>query len=116
MSCSYEMKGFPHICLIDTEGFIVFAGYPSEREDIEHDISTLLQGDRLTGKGTLDLGWDRADCASDDQVAKLLNDTALFNDSIKPEAQGMQRAFLNYDVDQFFNMRTMKTRNDIVVW
>ena len=66
MSCSYEMKGFPHICLIDTEGFIAFAGYPSEREDIEHDISTLLAGDKLTGKGTLDLGWDRADCASDD--------------------------------------------------
>ena len=66
MSCSYEMKGFPHICLVDTEGFISFAGYPSEREDIEHDISALLKGDKLQGKGTLDLGWDRQDYASDD--------------------------------------------------
>ena len=47
MSCSYEMKGFPHVCLIDAEGFIAFAGYPSEREDIERDIETLLKGDKL---------------------------------------------------------------------
>ena len=80
------MKGFPHICLVDTEGFIVFAGYPSEREDIEHDISTLLKGDKLTGKGTLDLGWDRQDYASDDQVCKLLNETAKFNESVKTSA------------------------------
>ena len=83
------MKGFPHICLVDTEGFIAFAGYPSEREDIEHDISALLKGDKLAGKGTLDLGWDRQDYASDDQVSKILNETAKFNESIKPSAEGM---------------------------
>ena len=51
-------------------------------------------------------------------MGKLLNETAKFNETIKGDdaAQGLQRAFLNYDVDQYFNMRTMKTRNDIVVW
>lgn len=44
ITCSYEMKGFPHICLVDTDGFIVYAGYPSERDDIERDIETLLNG------------------------------------------------------------------------
>ena len=77
------MKGFPHICLVDKEGFIAFAGYPSERDDIECDIETLLRGEKLIGKGTLDLGWDRQDTASDEQVAKLLNDTAKFNETIK---------------------------------
>lgn len=80
------MKGFPHICLVDTDGFIVYAGYPSERDDIERDIETLLNGQKLTGKGTLDLGWDRQDSATDEQVATLLSETAKFNEEIKAEA------------------------------
>lgn len=38
------------------------------------------------------------------------------DDEIKSKIEGVTRAFLNYDVDQYFNMKTRKTSNEVVVW
>ena len=47
-SKDYGVSGVPHVLLIDTQGKIVFAGHPSER-DLEKDIETLLKGEALSG-------------------------------------------------------------------
>ena len=47
--CNPVNQLFPLEVLVDTEGKIVFTGYPSER-DLEADINTLLKGEQLNMK------------------------------------------------------------------
>ena len=49
-STVYEVRGIPHVILIDKEGKIAFSGHPSKR-DLEKDIDVLLKGEKLTGDG-----------------------------------------------------------------
>ena len=52
-NCSdvYNVRGVPHVILIDTHGRMVFIGHPATRKDLEADIDTLLKGEPLTGEG-----------------------------------------------------------------
>ena len=45
----FGIRGVPHVCLVDTEGVIVFRGHPMERPNLEQDIDTLLKGQKLQG-------------------------------------------------------------------
>ena len=48
-SQDFGIRGVPHVCLVDTEGVIVFRGHPMERPNLEHDIDALLKGQKLQG-------------------------------------------------------------------
>lgn len=48
----YQVRGVPHVMLIDTNGKIVFKGHPATRPDLEADFDTLLKGEAITGAGT----------------------------------------------------------------
>ena len=45
----YQVKGIPHIVLVDTKGIIVYAGSPYERNNLEEDINMLLAGKNIHG-------------------------------------------------------------------
>jgi len=47
----YNVRGVPHVMLIDTKGNIAFMGHPANRPDLEKDFDTLLKGETLTGEG-----------------------------------------------------------------
>ena len=47
----YEIKGVPHVMLIDKEGVIAFKGHPANRPNLEEDFGKLLKGEKLTGEG-----------------------------------------------------------------
>ena len=47
----HNVKGVPHVILVDTHGVIVFKGHPASRK-LEEDIDTLLKGEKITGNGT----------------------------------------------------------------
>jgi len=46
----YEVRGIPHVMLIDKKGKIAFKGHPAKR-DLEKDIDSLLKDEELTGEG-----------------------------------------------------------------
>jgi len=46
----YEVRGIPHVMLIDKKGKIAFKGHPAHR-DLEKDIDALLKDEELTGNG-----------------------------------------------------------------
>lgn len=50
-NCSdvYQVRGVPHVMLIDTEGKIVFKGHPANRKDLEQDMKDLSEGKKLSG-------------------------------------------------------------------
>ena len=46
----HNVKGVPHVMLVDTHGVIVFKEHPTSRK-LEEDIDALLKGEKITGKG-----------------------------------------------------------------
>jgi len=45
----YQVKGVPHVLIIDTEGKIAFKGHPANRKDLAKDFDDLLAGKSLDG-------------------------------------------------------------------
>jgi len=45
----YQVKGVPHVILLDKEGTIVFKGHPANRKDLVKDFNDLLEGKALEG-------------------------------------------------------------------
>jgi len=52
-NCSdvYQVRGVPHVMIIDTNGKIVFKGHPANRPDLAKDFNDLLEGKTLEGEG-----------------------------------------------------------------
>jgi len=50
-NCSevYQVRGVPHVMLVDTEGKIVFKGHPAQRQNLEQDMKDLAEGKKLSG-------------------------------------------------------------------
>mmetsp|Transcript_17366 Transcript_17366/g.26759 ORF Transcript_17366/g.26759 Transcript_17366/m.26759 type:complete len:132 (+) Transcript_17366:760-1155(+) len=44
----FQVKGVPHVMLVDKKGKIVFKGHPMMRKDLEGDINTLIEGKALS--------------------------------------------------------------------
>jgi len=68
VSEDYDVKGVPHVILIDTEGRIAFKGHPMER-NLEQDIDSLIAGKKLKGKGIED--GDEEEKEEDDLIEGL---------------------------------------------
>jgi len=47
----YQVKGVPHVMLIDKDGKIAFKGHPANRPDLAADLTNMLKGEKLTGEG-----------------------------------------------------------------
>merc|ERR1711939_1154221 len=47
----YQVRGVPHVLMVDTKGKIVFKGHPANRKDLVQDFNDLLEGKTLTGEG-----------------------------------------------------------------
>jgi len=47
----YNVRGVPHIMIIDTNGKIAYAGHPAKRPDLAADLTKLLAGEPMTGAG-----------------------------------------------------------------
>jgi len=43
----YGIRGVPHVCLVDTNGKIVFKGHPAHRKDLVKDFNDLLEGKEI---------------------------------------------------------------------
>lgn len=48
----YDVKGVPHVMIIDKAGKIAFKGHPANRPDLAADLTNLLAGEKLVGEGT----------------------------------------------------------------
>lgn len=48
----YQVRGVPHVLIIDTTGKIAFKGHPANRKDLAADFDTLLAGKPLDGVET----------------------------------------------------------------
>merc|ERR1711976_383193 len=50
-NCSdvYQVRGVPHVIMLDKEGTIVFKGHPANRKDLVKDFNDLLEGKPLQG-------------------------------------------------------------------
>jgi len=50
-NCSdvYQVKGVPHVIILDKEGTIVYKGHPAQRKDLVQDFDDLLAGKSLDG-------------------------------------------------------------------
>jgi len=45
----YQVKGVPHVLIVDKEGIIVFKGHPANRKDLVKDFNDLLDDKPLEG-------------------------------------------------------------------
>jgi len=45
----YQVKGVPHVLIVDKSGKIVFKGHPANRKDLVKDFDDLLAGKTLEG-------------------------------------------------------------------
>ena len=45
----YQVRGVPHVLIVDTHGKIVFKGHPANRKDLKQDFDDLLEGKTLEG-------------------------------------------------------------------
>jgi len=45
----YQVKGVPHVLIVDKTGKIVFKGHPANRKDLVKDFDDLLAGKTLEG-------------------------------------------------------------------
>merc|ERR1711939_1180606 len=45
----YQVRGVPHVLMVDTKGKIVFKGHPANRKDLVADFNALLKGEELEG-------------------------------------------------------------------
>lgn len=118
-NCSevYQVRGVPHVMLLDTTGKIVFKGHPSGRPNLEEDFETLLKGEEIKGvEGEKeeeaaeegaggDDGKDPAACMA--YIEKYKNEIApglQKNEKIAAVAKNMPRAFCVMVYEEHYNV------------
>ena len=122
----YQVRGVPHVMLIDTNGKIVFKGHPATRPDLEADFDTLLKGEAITGPGTevdapkpaaedgapakaMDFDAHHSLC---DKFAADIGPALQKNESISASAKNMPRAFCVFVLEQKINPATGESSGD----
>jgi len=117
----YQVRGVPHVMLIDTKGKIVYKGHPAQRKDLEGDFDTLLKGEEIKVDG----GDDKKDADGAEAGATKERDPAACmafidqfkneiapglqkNESIKAVAKQMMRAFCVIVYSEKFNVASGK--------
>ena len=99
-SKDYGVSGVPHVLLIDTQGKIVFAGHPSER-DLEKDIETLLKGEALAGtkSGEAEAGAEEdGDGYSEKDLEAIQSEMKKFEEEIKSKLLAREDLKEHYSV------------------
>jgi len=61
----YQVRGVPHVLIVDKSGKIVFKGHPAGRKDLAADFDALLEGKELEG-----VDEPKADAPGGDDEAK----------------------------------------------
>jgi len=69
-SCSdvYQVRGVPHVMIVDKNGKIVFKGHPAGRQDLVKDFNDLLEDKTLEG---LEAEGESADGASGEEAGPV---------------------------------------------
>lgn len=127
-NCSdvYQVKGVPHVMLLDTTGKIVYKGHPAGRPDLEADFDKLLKGESLGiegedggagGEAGAEIGPEETkrpeDCMAYIDLFKNEIAPGLQNDEeIKAIAKGMPRAFCVMVYEESLNVETKKSKID----
>jgi len=72
-SCSdvYQVRGVPHVLIVDKSGKIVFKGHPANRKDLVADFNALLEGKELDGVEDAKPAAGGDDAADDEGSATL---------------------------------------------
>lgn len=95
-SCSddYQVKGVPHILIIDTNGKIAFKGHPANRKDLVKDFNDLLEGKALEGveapkggDGELKAADAPANPVDADRFSAIMGEMDRFHNEIGPQLQ-----------------------------
>jgi len=103
----YQVKGVPHILIVDTKGKIQYKGHPASRKDLVADFNALLEGKDLEGVEAPKAGGDdkEGEKAGDaagtlEQIKATMDEMTKFRDvgtqlqaSCKEDATGMIRNF-----------------------
>lgn len=88
-NCSdiYQVRGVPHVLLVDTKGKIVYKGHPAGRKDLVADFDTLLEGKELTdleeggAKNEEEEGEEAgAGTVSIDDITKIMTEMSKFKE------------------------------------
>lgn len=88
-NCSdvYQVRGVPHVLLVDTNGKIVFKGHPAGRKDLVADFNALLEGKELEGleeggakPGDAEGEDKAAGTATIDDIKKAMTQMSKFRD------------------------------------
>lgn len=126
-NCSdvYQVRGVPHVMLLDTTGKIVFKGHPAGRPDLEADFDKLLKGETLDIEGEGDKAGEAGADAGPEETKSPADCMAyidLFKNEIAPGlqkdeeiaaiAKGMPRAFCVMVYEESLNVETRKSKID----
>jgi len=82
----YQVRGVPHVLMVDTNGKIVFKGHPAGRKDLVADFNTLLEGKELDGvkeEKDDDEEGEAGPAATLDDVKKAMAEMTTFRDTGK---------------------------------
>jgi len=116
----YQVKGVPHVLIIDTNGKIAFKGHPANRKDLAKDFSDLLEGKTLdgveAGGAAADEGTDESGAGVELDVIKAqMEEMAKFREvgkelqtECKAQAGGMMRNFCVLTLEAYLSPNTMK--------
>ena len=115
----YEVRGVPHVLIIDTKGNIAFKGHPANRPDLVKDFNDLLEGKELSGlapaedKPEVDGEAAAQASVSTDTIQAAMNEADKFKETGKQlqidcrkDATGMMRNFCVITVSASFNHKT----------
>jgi len=126
-NCSdvYQVRGVPHVMLLDTTGKIVFKGHPAGRPDLEADFDALLKGETIKVEGgddegeakeedgAVEDGKDPAACMKFIDDFKNVHAPALQKDEgIAAVAKAMPRAFCVMVYEEKYNVAKAKATID----
>jgi len=120
----YQVRGVPHVMLLDTTGKIVFKGHPAGRPDLEADFDTLLKGEKIKTEGGDDEEKAEGEAAGDETkdsaaclayIDKFKNELApglQADEGIVAIAKDMPRAFCVMVYEEHYNVATSKSKID----
>jgi len=115
----YQVKGVPHVLIVDKEGTIVFKGHPANRTDLVKDFNDLLEGKGLDGVEKPGAAGDKEEesgtAVSADDIKKHMEQATKFKEigkelqtELKEQATGMMRNFCVITVEASYNPTSEK--------
>jgi len=123
----YQVKGVPHVLIVDKTGKIVFKGHPAGRKDLAKDFTDLLEGKELEGVEDKPKAADGEEAAAADgtttieDIKKIMGEMDEFKTigktlqaDNKEKATGMIRNFCVLTLDASLNPNTMTWTSEYI--